>query len=139
MSLVPTWVRADDERWYKNPILSNKCDWFICFDDEDPPELVYNSKIWTDETILNHLVCLGLSGFLVNEARYCGARLFPDDGWKGFRTARSRTIHFSKEIPVQLIIPECTKADTLPDRECTFYGEDYYTKQRSRLKGSKDM
>jgi hypothetical protein len=39
MSLVPTYVQALDGRFYENPVLEGP-GWFICFDDDDPPELV---------------------------------------------------------------------------------------------------
>lgn len=39
MSLVPTWVYAEDGNWYKDPVITGP-GWFICFDDDDPPEMV---------------------------------------------------------------------------------------------------
>lgn len=39
MSLVPAFVKADDGRYYENPIIEGD-DWFICWDDDDPVELV---------------------------------------------------------------------------------------------------
>lgn len=39
MSLVPTWVEAVDGNFYKDPTLRGT-GWFVCFDDDDPPELV---------------------------------------------------------------------------------------------------
>lgn len=39
MSLVSTYVKADNGKFYENPVLSGE-GWFICFDDEDPAELV---------------------------------------------------------------------------------------------------
>lgn len=45
MSKVSSWVKAVDGYWYKNPIIEGVTEvghrWFICFDDEDPPEFVY--------------------------------------------------------------------------------------------------
>lgn len=43
MSMVPTYVRASDGRFYKNPVLTSE-DGFICFDDNDPPELVMKTR-----------------------------------------------------------------------------------------------
>lgn len=42
MSLVSTYVRLSDGKWYHNPVLKMPSfdGSFICFDDEDPPELV---------------------------------------------------------------------------------------------------
>lgn len=39
MSLMPTYVRGRDGAWYRNPVLVF-AEGFLCFDDEDPPELV---------------------------------------------------------------------------------------------------
>ena len=39
MSLGPTFVKATDNLFYKNPIIEGK-DFFICFDEDDDPELV---------------------------------------------------------------------------------------------------
>ena len=43
MSLVPTFVKADNGKWYQNPELEGP-GWFICFDDDDPIELVFMKK-----------------------------------------------------------------------------------------------
>jgi|SRR5665213_299803 len=43
MSLVSTWVEATDGRYYQNPVLEGP-GWFICFDDDDPPELVVTKR-----------------------------------------------------------------------------------------------
>ena len=39
MSLVSTYVRAVDGKFYRNPVLRGK-GWYLCFDDDEPPELV---------------------------------------------------------------------------------------------------
>ncbi len=43
MSLCPVYVRAVDGLFYKDPVICHY-DWFICFDDDDPPELVVFAK-----------------------------------------------------------------------------------------------
>jgi hypothetical protein len=43
MSCVSTWVLARDGKFYKDPVLRGE-DWFLCFDDDDPPELVIKSE-----------------------------------------------------------------------------------------------
>ena len=41
MSLVPTFAQDEHNLYYKNPLLGDDTnDWFICFDDDDPIELV---------------------------------------------------------------------------------------------------
>lgn len=39
MSLVPVFVYASDGKYYKDPVIRGP-GWFICFDDEEPPEVV---------------------------------------------------------------------------------------------------
>jgi hypothetical protein len=43
VSLVATWVLATDGNLYKEPVLKG-ADWFLCFDDDDPPEIVVKRK-----------------------------------------------------------------------------------------------
>jgi len=43
MSLVSTYVQATDGQLYKNPDIRGD-DFFLCFDDDDPPELVIKMK-----------------------------------------------------------------------------------------------
>lgn len=46
MSLVATWCHCSDGKWYRNPVWSGDPDqdglatWFVCLDDDEPPELV---------------------------------------------------------------------------------------------------
>lgn len=43
MSLMPSYIRADNDNFYKNVIIKGN-DFFICFDDEKPPELVIEKR-----------------------------------------------------------------------------------------------
>ena len=46
MSLVPTFVVMDNGCYYKNPIIYDLAgDWYICFDDEEPPEFVIRTSV----------------------------------------------------------------------------------------------
>lgn len=40
MSLVNHHILADDGKWYNSGTLGEAKLWYICFDDDDPPELV---------------------------------------------------------------------------------------------------
>lgn len=44
MSLVSTYVRAVDGKLYRNPVIRGE-GWFLCFDDDDPPELVVSKEV----------------------------------------------------------------------------------------------
>jgi hypothetical protein len=46
MSLVSTYVVMADGKYYQNPVIYDETgDWFICFDDEEPPEFVIRTNV----------------------------------------------------------------------------------------------
>lgn len=48
MSMVPTFVQSKEGNWYRNPVVKGD-GWFICWDDDEPIELVVDrdkSTIW---------------------------------------------------------------------------------------------
>lgn len=85
MSLDYTFVRCNNGQWYKNPVWwgsHDGVDWFICFDDEDPPEIVIalpSSK----ETVHVILSIIGVS-YKLGVPNVCNGgrmkRMFPQDG-----------------------------------------------------------
>lgn len=54
MSLVSSWVESREGRWYRNPIVRAD-DWFICWDDDEPIELVVKRQVITVEEVLAEL------------------------------------------------------------------------------------
>jgi hypothetical protein len=56
MSLVSSYVYADDGKWYQNPSIGVVGEWFLCFDDDDPDELVIfdRSGMGPQEVILKY-------------------------------------------------------------------------------------
>jgi len=55
MSLVPTFVQSAEGNWYKNPTIrgekydeGKKWKWFVCWDDDEPIELVIAMEFYTD-------------------------------------------------------------------------------------------
>lgn len=83
MSLVPTYVRASNGKFYKNPVLSGD-GWFICFDDDDPEEIVITKKnILTPEKIFD---LVGIKYSNLKKQSYGGSRMFgkkfkPANNW----------------------------------------------------------
>jgi hypothetical protein len=93
MSLVSTYALADDGKWYQNPVLGSPgYDWFICFDDDDPIELVIaNVSGLSPEQVFN---------FLKIEAKttsrpHGSQRYFKE----GFKQARAWWVSIEKPIP----------------------------------------
>lgn len=39
MSLYPTYVLTDSGEWFRDPVIRGD-GWFLCFDEDEPPELV---------------------------------------------------------------------------------------------------
>lgn len=59
MSLVSTYVQSQEGQWYQDPIVKGP-GWFICWDDDDPIELVIEkAKGITPEEILAACKALG--------------------------------------------------------------------------------
>lgn len=95
MSLVSTYVLADDDQWYQEPVLGGD-DWFICFDDDDPPELVVKEgKGINPYTLFEDI---GLKAKVISKPSYSG-RLF--DG--NFHDAWAVFLKIKKPIPAQHI------------------------------------
>jgi hypothetical protein len=104
MSLVATYVRADDGNLYNSPILSGN-GWFICFDDDDPVEIVIRGigKKKLKDKALEILNDLGIkhTRLTYNQG---GKRLFSDDEDDyNFEDARSWFFEIENRIPAQAI------------------------------------
>ena len=102
MSLVPTFVKMADEKWYQNPVLYDKeGDWFLCFDDDSPPELVMMQltqlSVIVRKTILKQQ--LEKIGVEVSDMVHstCGRRCFPPT-WDKFKQAINAFIKIEKAI-----------------------------------------
>lgn len=101
MSLVSTYVRADDGKYYKNPIIRGEIGgkkWFICFDDDDPPELVV-------EVGMNPQAVLSEIGVVSSVHRVSGEsdRQFAPRGFVDWRKAVSYFLHIRGRIPAKLM------------------------------------
>jgi len=82
MSLVPTFVKGSDGKYYKNPLLQDETNqWFICYDDDDPIEIVMYTTDFTEGLKLRAIVLakLAAAGYLLKP---CSDRLH-----QGYRTA----------------------------------------------------
>jgi hypothetical protein len=97
MSLCATYVCADDGKFYKNPTYRDPSGkWFVCFDDDDPPELVV-SRDHTGEHQSILVDLLGEDGFKKMRKGRGGQRCFDETGQ--FRPARAYFFHLLKRPP----------------------------------------
>lgn len=120
MRLVPTYVESQEGNWYKNPIVRGR-GWFICWDDDEPIELV--CYVHTKPgTILGNLKKLGWNLRVISKAMQ-GQRCFSSDGniMDNMHPAKS---YFLKQEngPLDSMIKEHQgKYRESPRREGTFY------------------
>lgn len=95
MSMVSTYALADDGQWYREPVLSG-AGWFICFDDDDPPELVW--RVDADINPYTLLREIGLEAKLQGRGQ-SAHRIFGGE----FHEAYSFWLKIKKPIPAEYI------------------------------------
>lgn len=119
MSLVSTYVRADNEKWYRDPVMSGD-GWFICFDDDDPIELVMiNPDIKDKKSPEDLLKEINLIAFVNSKPMY-SERLFEEHGWK-FTPSRAYWIDIVGPIPFRLITKFDAEFKTKPNKQGVYY------------------
>lgn len=107
MSLMPTYVLADDGNFYKDPILCDSSfNWFVCFHDYEPPEFIVRRSYSEDvQEILEFAQrILRASGIRYKSntiAPTLSLRHFPPK-WKSFK-ACSFYLEITKPIPKLMI------------------------------------
>jgi hypothetical protein len=122
MSKVNVFVEAVDARFYSHPIIGGE-DWYLCFDDEDPPEGVVrrlkNSTPAATRSYLYHkLEESGVKFKIVKQIQGTGSRLFPMD-WKKPFPARSYEVAITAPIPIPM--EHRGVIDNAPLGDCTLY------------------
>lgn len=123
MSLTHTCVQASDNKIYINPYISGE-DFFICFDDDDPPELVIkvNNKSDTElnQRAINIINDLNLIATITSKPQKSG-RIFNQNINQNFNfiTAYSVFLSIKAPIPISIITSHNGIYDGLS--ECTLY------------------
>lgn len=122
MSLVPTWVRIKN-KWYENLVIYDKDKtFFICFDDEDPPEIVVKEKkeVGSEDLIKSCLQKIKIKARIISKPRHHG-RAFPTE-WKGFDSAISADIQItSLPDPKNFEMQYDKKSNTQPETQGVYY------------------
>lgn len=126
MSQVSTWVQGTDAQYYKNPVIEKE-GFFICFDDEEDPEIVVAVKpidaregpifarAQQYRLAADHLKSLNIPYKIAKYGLTC-ERLF---GEFTFRPAFSVYFHLKGPLPVEIITEHEGRA-ARPKGECTF-------------------
>jgi hypothetical protein len=110
MSKVPTYVQAIDGKFYQEPTIIGE-GWFICFDDDDPPELVIEQPI--KKAAVEILKSTGIH-YTALQKHSKSQREF--DGKT--KKAISYFFHLHSRIPVP---QKFDKAIDRPSGDCVFY------------------
>jgi len=121
MSLCTTYVKSADGKWYAEPVIEGITqdgkEWYLCFDEDDPPELV----VQTDGT-----------GKEINADKILRDAGVSFGGIK-FRAVSGRRIGNAASFWVTILapIPTPTKFDAVYDQQPQRQGT-YYSFQRRR-------
>lgn len=126
MSLIPTYVRASDGRWYEDPTLAASEDWrerkwFLCFDDDDPPELVVRTDTYGGDPVVDpNPILESLNAKVVRDGD-CSYRWFGPIGEDEGQPAKSAFVRFLGPLDPAYVM-ECEKIyDEQPGGEGVFY------------------
>ena len=118
MSLTSTYVEDQKGSWYKNPLII-KDNWFICWDDDDPIELVINEQV-DHQGILDKLRKLGWKLYIIGKG-LSGQRLFPPTNNGTFKQAKSYFLRQIKLGPPACLMKGIKRLGTKPEVEGVFY------------------
>lgn len=105
MSIGYVYVQAADGRWYREAKFKDNKDWFVCFDEDEPPEVVIrcNGKganrdpVRTPSELLTEL---GIPFRKLQKREPCGMRVFDSNGKWQFAEAMSWFFQLDGLIPV---------------------------------------
>jgi len=132
MSLVSTFVKMSDEKWYKNPCIYDETyDWYLCFDDDDPPELVvYQPQQLTKEKrmarIFEVIDKAKIKARVLVKTVSLSNRLFPPN-WSGnFKPTASVYLEITHPIDLkELQVKHNGVSDELPTDLCGYVAYDF--------------
>ena len=121
MSLCSTFVQADDGLWYRNPVVEGK-GWFVCWDDDDPIELVVQAKDKPEADrkaaeVIKLIEANG--GKLTITSRWHGG-MERNFGHYDFHPARCCWVEF-RSVPASMLRSDDPPMISRPKRDCVFY------------------
>lgn len=110
MSLVSTYVLCTDGQMYRDPTWhgrhENRLKWFLCFDDDDPPELVIESARGMNPQLVRQIASAILAGLPIRRFKLgkvepgVSGRIFPQDGPKSLKFVQAYSLFVSLYEPL---------------------------------------
>jgi hypothetical protein len=131
MSMISDYELADDGKWYEHAVIGEPKKWYVCFDDEDPPQLVIRKmrvgqgdrmELYMEVEALIQQFKLPFEIVSRNSDHDC---MFPDvtGRWNGkMLKATSYVVRLTGTIPSALIICFKDVFDRKPNGDGVFYG-----------------
>jgi hypothetical protein len=131
MSFVPDFELADDGKWYQHAVIGEPKKWYVCFDDEQPPELLIRrlrgDRFETTEVYMpvDKLLAAFKLPLAVVQRRANVHCMFPDVTGRfcgKLLHAESYEVRLTGSLPSRLII---SFTDVFPERpvvEGVYYG-----------------
>jgi hypothetical protein len=108
VSLEATIVPFDDGKYYRDPVIGDESgDWYVCFDEDEPPELVIKAEREGGCDLEAAKAILKEAGIEYGEIRSDGSqswRFFPADKWQSLLEARNYFFELEDLPPVTRII-----------------------------------
>jgi len=127
MSLCTTYVKSADGKWYAEPSLRGTTQdgkqWYLCFDEDDPPELVVQTD--GDGKEIDAAKILRDAGLSFGGVRF--------DGVCGRMIGRAASFWVTITAP----IPTPTKFDAVYDQQPQRQGTYYSFEPRRRKRGAR--
>lgn len=137
MSLVSSYVLFDNGRWYRDPTIRGE-DWYLCFDDDDPPEVVIKtvegqSKGYYSSLMINKCIQLNEQGLRLHmtEAGPIAYRFFTDN-IRDMEYAASWFVEIKSKIPASFA-PIQGGTGYQPDNQGCFYFPGWTQEEVLRL------
>ena len=134
MSLVPTYVQCADGKWYKDPLMGNIDTYFLCFDDDEPPEIVIDEECFNNgirpENVIKalHLDALQI-GKLRRSERCFGKSLIERSNKIEMKPAVSCFIRIYRAPDPKTVIRHDGVSQNFPKPDCVLYefiGQESY-------------
>jgi hypothetical protein len=129
MSLVPTYVQMDDGRWYDGPVIGDRDRWFVCWDDDEPPELVVRAANRAEaeaqiEAVRRQIEKAG-GRIDVRALGHSGSRNFGHGDRFEFRPAYQAWIRWRSTPPAALLLEHDGDYAERPEGDCVFYPREH--------------
>jgi hypothetical protein len=117
MSLVSTYVQSREGNWFKNPEVVHPA-WFICWDDDDPIELVFKFSVISRIEIMAFLGKVGWAVKVKSRAHGPSTqRLFANE----FHHAEAWFLEQLDSGPPEEILKGENLGPVMPDHQGVYY------------------